>query len=110
MYKDYYRKADRYSKYVHSLLIQAGIQVAIRTLGGRNTRACREALEKYEKVNKKLEKMYDDASNKAKLDSTGINTQLQRDLELYKEIQNKVKKARKKNMGEKNRNLKEKPS
>jgi len=85
--EDFYNECDRYKRYLDGLMVQ----LAVKSFGGKYTKAYKELKEKFDKAYKKWEKMCDKAYIKQKLDSIGIKTKPQRDVELYKEIQKKAK-------------------
>lgn len=87
---EFWNECDRYKRYIDKLLIQ----LAVKSFGGKYTKAYKELKEKLDRALKKWEKMCDDANYKQKLDSEGIIAKPQRDVELYQEIQKKARKRK----------------
>jgi len=87
---DFYGECDRYKRFLDGLMIQ----MAVKSFGGKYTKAYKELKEKFYRAYKKWEKMCDDANKKQKFDRIGIITKPQRDVELYKEIQKKARKKK----------------
>ncbi len=94
--EDTFLEADRYKVYLNNLQVQMATQLAIKTYEGGNTKAYRESKEKYEKAYRKWEKMFDSACNETKLNRREIRTKPQRNLDLYREIQQKARKKKNK--------------
>jgi len=88
--EDFCYECDRYKRYLDGLMVQ----LAVKSFGGKYTKAYKELKEKFDKAHKKWEKMCDDAYIKQKFAKIGINTKPQRDVELYKEIQKKARKKK----------------
>lgn len=85
---DFYSECDRYKRYLDSLTKL----LAVKSIGGRYTKAYKKLKEKFDKVSEKWKKMCEEANKKQKLNKIGIMSKPQRDIELYRKIQEKAKK------------------